>query len=328
MATIFRKKDLLHFVTNAVQECGWNVIYLNNVHPFYVNIFNESESISLKIIIYNITHGGYPRAANEFRIQFKESELEVEKGVKTLILGYYEQYNVFAGWDLLKHVGEPGYSASFQIKLENLEKASMYGFSPYNKGNGEIAIAFRPDFLVEYVRNLESLHTFGESAKDFKILEEVTEREITPNTEMVSQVSKPRQKTLETISKTQRDNRFRDKVMRAYNNRCAFSGTQLRLIDAAHIVPVSYEKSTDETSNGIALSALYHRAYDKGLVTFNEEYKIVTNSKKIAELKNQNLIGGLDKFLSNLRTVIDVPPSKRDRPNVFYVTTANTLRGW
>jgi len=329
MPTIYKKKDLLHFVSEAVQECGWSIIYLNDTHPFKVRIFKNEESINVKIIIYNISHGGgRARAANEYRIQFKEPLVAVESGFKTLILGYYETLNVFAGWDMTKHLGAPGYSASFQIKQENLEKASMYGFSPCDKGNGEIAVAFRPNFFVEYVRSLETLHTFGESARDFKILEEVTEQEITPNAAMVSQVSQLRQKTLQTVSKTQRDNRFRDKIMRAYKNRCAFSGVQLKLVDAAHIVPVSHETSTDDTCNGIALSALYHKAYDKGLVTFNEDYRIVTNSKDILSLRNQNLVGGLDKFMGNLRTVIDVPPAQSDRPNIAYIKTANALRGW
>src|SRR3990172_12907369 len=121
MPTIFKKKDLLYFVSQAVNESGWNIIYLNNRHPFKVKIFSHTENYFVKIIIYNITHGGgWMRAANEYRIQIKEPQLEQETGYKTLILGYYEALQVFAGFDLSKHIGAPGYSASFQIKVENL----------------------------------------------------------------------------------------------------------------------------------------------------------------------------------------------------------------
>ena len=329
MPTIFKKKDLLYFVSQAVNESGWNIIYLNNRHPFKVKIFSHTENYFVKIIIYNITHGGgWMRAANEYRIQIKEPQLEQETGYKTLILGYYEALQVFAGFDLSKHIGAPGYSASFQIKVENLEKAAISGFSPCDKGNGEIAIAFRPDFFVEYVRNLESLHTFGESQQDFAILEEVTENEIVPNEEMIQQVSVPRQMTVQTISKKQRDNSFRARVLRAYNYRCAFSGIQLKLVDAAHIVPVSYETSSDETSNGIALSSIHHKAYDNGLITFNEKYQIIFDEKQIHKLKEISLDGGLDKFKRGLRPIIRVPPALTDRPNVAYILTANQLRGW
>ena len=329
MPIIFKKVDLLYFVSQAVNDCGWNIIYLNNKHPFKVRIFNNSEAYHVKIIIYNISHGGgRMRAANEYRIQIKEAKLEYEEGYKTLILGYYETLQVFAGFDLSKHIGTPGYSASFQIKEENLQKASISGFSPCDKGNGEIAIAFRPDFFVEYVRNLESLHKFGESKKDFEILENIMNNEIILNEDIIQQVSVPRQTTIQTISKKQRDNSFRARILRAYNYRCAFSGIQLKLVDAAHIVPVGYDNSTDETSNGIALSPLHHRAYDKGLITFNEKYQIVINEHEIVKLKESNLHGGLDKFRKGIRPIIDAPPAKSDRPNVTYIRTANQLRGW
>lgn len=193
---------------------------------------------------------------------------------------------------------------------------------------GEIAIAFRPDFFAEYVRNLESLHTFGESASDFALLAEVTDNEIVPNTEMIEQVSVPRRTTFQTISKKQRDSSFRARVLRAYNYRCAFSGIQLRLVDAAHIVPVSFETSTDETCNGIALSSIHHKAYDKGLITFDQNYKILYNDAEAKKLHEINLHGGFEKFIGDLRQIIDVPPAMTDRPNVNYVETANRLRGW
>jgi len=329
MATIFNKRDLLYFVSQAVFECGWNIIYLNDEHPFKVKIFDETESYFVKIIIYNITHGGgHKRAANEYRIQIKEPIIEQEIGYKTLILGYYEALQVFAGWDTSKHLGSPGYSASFQIREENLEQAAISGFSPCNKGNDEIAIAFKPDFFVEYVRNLEVLHTFGQSQQDFTILEEVTRTEVVPNTETIQQISVPRREIVQLISKKQRDNSFRSRVLRTYNYRCAFSGIQLKLVDAAHIIPVSFENSTDETSNGIALSAIHHKAYDKGLITFNEQYKIIFNESESHKLREFNLHGGLDKFIADLRPIIDVPPAISDRPNVAYIKTANQLRGW
>lgn len=329
MAVIFKKKDLLYFVSQAVFECGWNIIYLNDEHPFKVKIFNDVKIYFLKIIIYNVTHGGgNKRASNEYRVQIKEASIDQEAGCKTLILGYHEALQVFAGWDTSKHLGAPGYSASFQIRAENLEQAFISGFSPCDKDNGEIAIAFRPDFFVEYVRNLEALHAFGQSKQDFAILEEVTRNEVIPNTEILQQVSAPRQEVIQTISKRQRDNSFRARVLRAYNYRCAFSGIQLRLVDAAHILPVACENSTDETSNGIALSVIHHQAYDKGLITFNKKYQILFKESEVNKLQELNLHGGLEQFISGLRPILDVPPAISDRPNMAFVQMANQLRGW
>lgn len=268
------------------------------------------------------------RAANEFRIQIKEPRIEQETGYKTLILGYFEALQVFAGWDISKHLGAPGYSASFQIRAENLERASISGFSPCNKGNNEIAVAFRPDFFVNYVQSFNQLHSFGTSAKDFKVLEAVSDQPLELNTELIQQVSKQRQIAVIQLSKKLRDTSFKARVLNAYGNKCAFSGLQLKLVDAAHILPVSYASSNDDTANGIALSALYHRAYDKGIVTFNEQYQTVVNTLEMQKLKEIGFDGGMAKFIKDLRPIINVPPSITDRPNIKFIKEANKLRGW
>lgn len=326
---VLKKEQLLEKVVAAIEKVGWNVLYLSRTYPFEISIFNSAESHRLKISIYNITHGGGPaRSPNEYRIQFKEPELFLVPGVKWLILGYNETLEVFGGWDIRKHVGPVGYSASFQIRLENLEAATRFGFSPCEKDNQEIAIAFQPDFLVEYVRHLEELHDFGVSADDFNVLARVTEREAAPDDPEIDQVAAPRQKIVRSVLQTQRDSSFRERVLRAYNFKCAFSGIQLNLVDAAHIVPVAIEGSTDQTSNGIALSKLHHKAYDAGLITFDENYRIHLNEEKFATMEALSLNGGAEIFRERMRTILDLPPNAHDRPHVDFVRRANELREW
>jgi putative restriction endonuclease len=127
------------------------------------------------------------------------------------------------------------------------------------------------------------------------------------------------------LSKKLRDSSFKARVLTAYGNKCAFSGLQLKLVEAAHIVPVSYENSTDDTANGIALSALYHRAYDKGLVTFNEQYQIILNSTRMKHLKEIGFDGGMENFIRDLRPIINVPPAVNDRPRTDFIREANKL---
>jgi putative restriction endonuclease len=63
------------------------------------------------------------------------------------------------------------------------------------------------------------------------------------------------------------------------------------LNEAAHIIPVSHEGSTDETSNGLSLGALHHRAYDMCLATLNQQYQIINNDSKFNELRELGLDG-------------------------------------
>ncbi len=327
-----RKYNLLEIIVQSINDCGWNVLYLDNIdnHPFLLKIYNNEDSYVLRIYIWNLTHGGgSARPKDEYRIQITGTDrFEQKEGERTLILGWWDQIQVFAGFDFLKHSSKLGYSPSMQIRSEFLRKALLNGFSPCDKGNNELAIAFRPDFFVSYVQNLRELHSFGASKQDFEALEEISELPLEINTELINQISTERQTAIIQVSKKLRDTSFKARVLSSYGNKCAFSGLQLKLVDAAHILPVSQAGSTDDTRNGIALSALYHRAYDKGLVTFNEKYQVVVNTAMLKYFNELDLLGGQDSFINGLRPIINVPAAISDRPHIDFVIEANKLRGW
>jgi putative restriction endonuclease len=74
---------------------------------------------------------------------------------------------------------------------------------------------------------------------------------------------------------------FRAAVLASYDYRCALSEIAVpELLNASHIVPwkISVERRADP-SNGLALNALFDRAFDRGLITFDENYRTVLSSK-------------------------------------------------
>lgn len=78
---------------------------------------------------------------------------------------------------------------------------------------------------------------------------------------------------------------FRQIVIANYDGKCAITGINIPdLLLASHIVPWSkneHERLNPE--NGICLSPLYDRAYDKGFISINEKYQILLS----AELKGK-----------------------------------------
>jgi len=332
---ILNPKPLRLKIIESVRMCGWNVLFLSDLSrlPINIQIYNEDSSLKLKIYIWNLTHGGYPRSEDEYRIQSKVARFEQAAGYKTLILGWWEDVGVFAGFDIRKHSGAIGYSSSIQVSRTSLLKAARNDFSAHDKGNEELAIAFRPEFFIDYVLNLEKLHDFGESAQDLETLETVVEKttedeDFQVNNEDLEEVSEPRKKVIQTVTKKVRQAGFKRRVLTAYSNKCAFCSVQLKLIDAAHILPVAHEESTDYTSNGMALCALHHRAFDNALITINDEYETLVSRNKISDLKAIAHDGGLDNFIENLRPQIELPPSVNDRPHSTFIVKANELRGW
>lgn len=70
---------------------------------------------------------------------------------------------------------------------------------------------------------------------------------------------------------------FRDVVLNHYGRRCAVTGLAIEpLLIASHIVPWSVrEDSRYDERNGIALNALHDKAFDRGLITFDAELRLV-----------------------------------------------------
>ena len=69
---------------------------------------------------------------------------------------------------------------------------------------------------------------------------------------------------------------FRTMILGNYENKCAISGIDIpELLVASHIVPWSMDaKNRLNPSNGICLSPLYDKMFDKGLIGIRDDYSI------------------------------------------------------
>lgn len=80
---------------------------------------------------------------------------------------------------------------------------------------------------------------------------------------------------------------FKKIVPQVYNNTCAITGMRLisnfgfSMIDACHIIPFKISRD-DHVTNGIALCPNLHRAFDRGLISVGDDFKILV-SKYFAE---------------------------------------------
>ncbi len=74
---------------------------------------------------------------------------------------------------------------------------------------------------------------------------------------------------------------FRQTVLTAYRNKCAVTGvTNSELLVASHIVPWARDKSPRlDPTNGICLNAFYDKAFDRGLITFDTDFRLIASTK-------------------------------------------------
>lgn len=85
-----------------------------------------------------------------------------------------------------------------------------------------------------------------------------------------------RDRVQQLTSRVVRDRIFRRVVLRAYDERCAFTGLKLingggrAEVNAAHIRPVERD-GPDVVNNGIALSGTAHWMFDRGLISLGDD---------------------------------------------------------
>lgn len=321
---------LLKSVTDALAESDASTVLISSSrkNPRRFVVQAGQSMFELWVYIWTLTHGGgAARPKNEYRIQITgiQPPLDLNPSGPTILIGYEPNLNCFSGFDLDKHRIFSTRSPSIQIPITTLHSALQNGFSFVTKGNEEIAIGFRPDQFLAYALNYELLHAQGADATAVNLLSRAASlEEIAPND--LAQIPTDRQRVVQTVSRLSRDSSFRKKVIAAYDQRCAVTRMQLRLIDAAHILPVGVEGSNDEVANGLCLTPTYHRAYDRGLIYLDEDLVMRISPQKEQELILVGLAGGLADFKAYLNKIIHLPYDKNQRPNVDLIRAANRFR--
>lgn len=122
-------------------------------------------------------------------------------------------------------------------------------------------------------------------AVECQLLRQQLDKEMVENLEPEheSDVLSPEDFTGETrrVLTTQRIKQqfFRRAVLSSYRGRCCMSGlSDSRLLIASHIVPWSSDKTNRlNPSNGLCLSAIHDRAFDKGLICLADDFTIIVS---------------------------------------------------
>lgn len=72
---------------------------------------------------------------------------------------------------------------------------------------------------------------------------------------------------------------FRSAVLAAYDKKCCITGLSMtELLCASHIVPWSVDKANrTNPRNGLCLNSIHDRAFDRGLISFDQELRMVVS---------------------------------------------------
>lgn len=147
----------------------------------------------------------------------------------------------------------------------------------------------------EFIKNKENLLFESErilAEKEQKTIE-IKYAEILTGTEDLKGETQIRE-----IKTRVNQNIFRQIVVANYNYKCAITGIDIpELLVASHIVPWSKnENERLNTENGICLSPLYDRAFDKGYIGITENFEIIISNDLIKKSKQDYF----SKYFSHL----------------------------
>lgn len=304
------------FIT-ALEMAGATVLVASGAEarPLVLGVVVGDTTYRLEVFLWTVTQGGKGRnRPREYRIQRTATpRFALKAGVRTIMGGWHEETGVFAFWDVRRHLLSEGKSPSSQISLDTLELAASVGMATEMRDateGQEIAIAVQSDFLLWYIREYESLYDCGPEVTGAAELVDATpedEREFID--QGPTEDSTARRYRITSVVRAFREARFRPLVLRAYGWRCCLTGIALRLVDAAHVVPVSDPTSTDETKNGVALNPLLHRAYDVGLLGLLPNGRTAINDRLLRGLRRQRLGDGFELLQGTVPALMRVPGS-------------------
>lgn len=319
-----------------LEKAGATVIVVSGLdsRPLIASVVVGETTYRLEAFLWTVTQGGKGRnRPREYRIQRTATPgFTLKAGVRTIMGGWHEETGTFAFWDVRRHQSSESKSPSSQISMDTLERAAAVGMAAevrdVSEGK-EIAIALQADYLLWYIREYERLYDCGPEVTEASRLVEATpedEREFIDAGETEDSCS--RRYSVTSVVRAFREARFRPQVLRAYNWRCCLTGIALRLVDAAHIVPVSDPTSTDEVTNGVALNPLLHRAFDFGLLGLLPRGRTAINARLLDGLQRQRLDHGLELLRSMVPGQMRMPGSPDLCPPDDYLLRGLRSRGW
>ena len=85
---------------------------------------------------------------------------------------------------------------------------------------------------------------------------------------------------------------FRSMILNFYERRCAITGINISdMLVASHIIPwAENQKERLNPENGLCLSALYDKSFDKGFISFDNNYCVIF-ADKLKAYKNEPFYG-------------------------------------
>lgn len=233
------------------------------------------------------------------------------------LLGYSPLHGLFTSWQIEGHQ-DAGYSKNIQVTEELLDEASETGWavaSPRrnNRIGEEVRCAVHPLHLERLLEAYQYAKKHDLKGENLQAYLEAQAPELEPRRPYLNQENLTEIKNERRIVEQRRWERcrhFAQKILPLYGHSCAVCEVQLKIIEAAHLIPVHDERSEDEDWNGIALCRNHHKLFDSRVWYLDDALTVRVDEAIIGVLSEHSLDKGIDQYLlpyQNKR-LANIPP--------------------
>jgi putative restriction endonuclease len=206
-----------------------------------------------------------------------------------------------------------------QSKIKKNNEWHIEGIAKSYLQNGFCSAALNcfMKFLVEFKfekRLLNNLNADNNTVKDVDLSY--------PDCLLVGIEKQEGREVIREVKTRTNQNVFRKMILKIYNNSCCITGLNIPEVNiASHIVPWVEDKTIRlDPSNGLCLSATYDAAFDKHLISLDEEYRIIV-SKQINDFYTSNSAN--EYFIKKQGMRINLPSSYQPKQSYLEIHRSN-----
>lgn len=170
---------------------------------------------------------------------------------------------------------------SVALRLVNYAACDPYILATGRHGMASGSKVCKP-YWDEFSGNREALFLEAQNIKA-RLLQQPIERTLQISNQELQGVDR-----LALVRQRVNQNAFRTMVLNNYENRCAITGISIPdFLVASHIIPwAENEAERLNPENGICLSSLYDKAFDRGFISFDEHNRVML-APKLKAYKNK-----------------------------------------
>ena len=329
---------LYHFVSDALGPYSEDFRLVERNNPTIIRLNGHEYSTHVS---YIHDSGNTRPNEDEVRIQISRRLIEKQRtrmreGKRVAFLGFFPEGKVFVGWDphhifsLKAQTVVSVYARQSQLAAVETSNAAVHKFEAKLLGEPSFAIALPSNTLGFYLENLDQFHRLSSEESMQHLMHEHTDTFNETGLGKTGEVGVVeggiRKKFTYERTVFQRDSKFREIVLSAYDHACCMCGRQLGLVQAAHIIPHSEPDCLNTLQNGLAMCVEHHHLYDSTLLLPGPSRQLVFNEKRADYLRQTGQGRGLDDIEELSRQEYYVPEDPRRRPLDDYLERGIEIR--